>query len=89
MQPLWANNVQEKRQPKETKQRVNAIREFIPVETKKELHNKIGVWVCEECKSVKLLQIHHKKPLSKRGKNNVENLQLLCQKCHIIKHNKW
>ena len=67
---------------------MNATREFIPIEIKKELLNRIGVWACEKCNSEKLLQLHHKKPISKKGKNNVENLQLLCQKCHIIKHNK-
>jgi len=32
------------------------------------------------------LEVHHKKPLSMGGDNNIDNLELLCVKCHVDKH---
>lgn len=41
---------------------------------------------CEECGSKKNLQLHHIKPLNRGGDNSRENLQCLCKKCHMAKH---
>ena len=32
------------------------------------------------------LEIHHIIPVFKGGKNNIKNLVLVCQKCHVIRH---
>jgi hypothetical protein len=51
---------------------------------------------CDICKSRENLQIHHKDKqgsnvLKKFRNNNIDNLQLLCIKCHTSLHNthKW
>ncbi|MEM7111900.1 MAG: HNH endonuclease signature motif containing protein [Chloroflexota bacterium] len=41
---------------------------------------------CEKCKSQMSLEVHHKKPVSKGGKDNLRNLQVLCQSCHKKVH---
>ena len=40
--------------------------------------------LCESCKKNKGIQVHH---IDKNMKNNkLENLELLCKSCHILKH---
>lgn len=51
-----------------------------------------AVWIrdkgrCVYCGSTENLQLDHIIPFSKGGATNVENLQLLCQKCNIKKSN--
>ena len=41
---------------------------------------------CDKCGKIWNLHLHHIKPLSKGGNNKIENLQLLCEKCHSKKH---
>lgn len=43
---------------------------------------------CNFCGSTKRLQIDHIHPISKGGKSNKENLQILCQPCNLKKFNK-
>lgn len=45
-------------------------------------HKKIE---CFDCGATQKLERDHKKPLSQGGWDELENLQLLCQKCHRIK----
>ena|SRR3990167_540083 len=49
----------------------------------KSLKNKIK---CEQCGSKKKLHIHHKD--HNRKNNVIENIAILCSKCHIGYHNK-
>lgn len=41
---------------------------------------------CSECGSKYKLTLHHVIPKSKGGQHDILNLQLLCRKCHNIKH---
>lgn len=43
---------------------------------------------CCHCDSAENLEIDHIKPISKGGKNNYENLQILCKTCNLKKSNK-
>ena len=46
----------------------------------------ITVWACERCGTEvrKTLLVHHKDSMPRN--NNVENLQVLCAKCHAVIH---
>ena len=46
--------------------------------------------VCQNpyCKITTNLERHHIKPLSIGGTNNIKNIIILCQKCHIKEHEK-
>jgi len=41
---------------------------------------------CEECPSTKDLTVHHIKPLFHGGTNDMDNLKVLCLKCHRKYH---
>ncbi len=41
---------------------------------------------CNYCGSIKDLHIHHIIPLSKGGKNEISNLEVVCRKCHLDLH---
>jgi hypothetical protein len=41
---------------------------------------------CMICGSSRNLQAHHVLPLSRGGTNRIENLKLLCEKCHKSEH---
>ena len=43
------------------------------------------VKICQLCGSVENLTIDHMYPVSKGGKGNLENLQILCRKCNGFK----
>lgn len=44
---------------------------------------------CRVCKSVKKLELDHIKGLAEGGKNEINNRQWLCHKCHIHKKKKF
>jgi hypothetical protein len=41
---------------------------------------------CVDCGSGRKLQAHHVVPLARGGTNRIENLKLLCEKCHRAAH---
>lgn len=41
---------------------------------------------CNNCRSTLHLHVHHIKPLSKGGSNELSNLVMLCEKCHSAEH---
>ena len=43
---------------------------------------------CMRCQRLDTLTIDHIIPTSKGGNNNIENLQVLCQRCNRVKGNK-
>lgn len=43
---------------------------------------------CIVCKSKEKLHLDHIIPITKGGRNEVSNIQLLCSKCNISKSNK-
>lgn len=70
-----------------TKQKeISEIRNFITV-NKNEIINVLGN-KCEICEFdfKPILIIHHIKPISKGGGNNLDNLSVLCPNCHSIVH---
>lgn len=44
---------------------------------------------CECCGNVLGLEIHHRVPLASGGTNRLENLALLCKRCHKIETEKF
>lgn len=43
---------------------------------------------CDKCRSIANLQIDHILPITKGGKNESNNLQILCKSCNSKKYNK-
>ena len=43
---------------------------------------------CSKCGSGGVLHLHHIQPLSKGGTNKLENLMLLCERCHSQAHGR-
>lgn len=43
---------------------------------------------CVECSNKEKLEVHHKFPKYKGGKDQFKNLIILCEKCHKSKHKK-
>jgi len=41
-------------------------------------------WICEQCGKKEKLHVHHIN--ENRNNNNIENLMILCCKCHMILH---
>ena len=41
---------------------------------------------CHYCNSYENLQIHHVHPLSLGGQNEMSNLEIVCQSCHLKLH---
>lgn len=62
-------------------------RPTIPQDVKDAVYRRDG-GRCVICGSVDDLQYDHDIPFSKGGATNVENLQILCQKCNLKKSNK-
>lgn len=55
---------------------------YIPYNTKEYIKN---IKQCQhpKCTETTRLEVHHKIPISRGGKNNIENLIVLCHKHHI------
>ena len=64
------------------------IRKDVTVKERDEVLKK-HFYKCIVCKNpgTKKLQIDHKVPLIRKGTNEIENLQVLCSHCNIIKRN--
>ena len=45
-------------------------------------------WRCQECGSLKNLQVHHLQPRSQLGGDTMTNLITLCAICHAKKHGR-
>jgi 5-methylcytosine-specific restriction endonuclease McrA len=45
-------------------------------------------WRCQECGSVKNLQVHHLKARSQLGGDTMQNLITLCVSCHAKVHGR-
>lgn len=43
-------------------------------------------YCCSQCKSKSTLHVHHIKPLSQGGTNDLSNLTTLCKRCHTKIH---
>lgn len=65
----------------------DARRPPIPRDVRDAVYNRDG-GRCVECGSTDNLHFDHIIPFSKGGATNVENLQILCQKCNLAKSNK-
>ena len=53
------------------------------------LHNQVlerDGWRCQECGSLKNLQVHHLQPRSQLGDDTMTNLITLCSRCHGKRH---
>ena len=53
------------------------------------LHNQVlerDGWRCQECGSLKNLQVHHLQPRSRLGDDTMTNLITLCSRCHGKRH---
>ena len=50
---------------------------------------RLGVKQCKVCSSSSNLTIDHIIPISRGGKNNIENLQILCNTCNQLKGNNF
>lgn len=44
---------------------------------------------CVWCKSINNLHIHHILPISKGGRDDLGNLEVVCAKCHYKLHREW
>lgn len=44
---------------------------------------------CKICGSRSNLTVHHKFPVSRGGKNTLENCVCWCRDCHRNYHNRW
>jgi len=60
---------------------------YISKKIKKEIFHKYK-HKCNYCGSVENLEIDHIIPVSKGGKNELKNLQVLCKSCNLKKSNK-
>ncbi len=60
---------------------------FIPASIKQEAKIRAN-FTCEhaKCDEIHFLEIHHKKPIAKGGKSQIENLQILCSAHHQFLH---
>jgi len=63
---------------------------------KSEKWNKINKWihirdkVCQNCGSNKKIQVHHTTYKNIYNElNHLEDVKLLCNKCHYLAHNLW
>jgi ATP-dependent DNA helicase RecQ len=45
-------------------------------------------WRCQQCGAMKNLQVHHIKPRSHLGHDDIDNLVTLCIGCHEWAHEK-
>ena len=55
------------------------------------LHNQVlerDRWRCQECGSLRNLQVHHLQPRSQLGSDTITNLITLCALCHGKRHGR-
>jgi HNH endonuclease len=43
-------------------------------------------WLCARCRSLRRLEIHHRKYRSHGGTHRIENLEPVCRDCHKLIH---
>lgn len=51
-------------------------------------NNILQIECCKICNTNKYLQLDHIIPISKGGKNCIDNIQVLCNKCNRLKSDK-
>lgn len=52
----------------------------------KALAMKRAAWHCEQCGTDRAIQVHHVKPRSDGGTDDLDNLKVLCATCHDVAH---
>lgn len=62
------------------KHRENQRKEFIKI------RNSLTIDKCSKCHSKTNLEVHHVQPLFNGGSNELRNLNILCQRCHLDVH---
>lgn len=45
-------------------------------------------WRCERCGRSGRLQVHHRKPLYRGGRHELDNCVVLCGRCHLAEHRR-
>lgn len=60
--------------------------DLIRQKTKKLLRSSKADMVCEVCRNTELVQVHHRIPIVKGGKADLDNVELLCIKHHQEAH---
>ena len=61
----------------------------IPSGTWRRIRNRVlsrDGWRCVRCKRYGYMQVHHVKPLSEGGENDLSNLVSMCRDCHLDFH---
>jgi 5-methylcytosine-specific restriction endonuclease McrA len=77
-------SIKEKRRKLRHKKRTRRQYQKLRPTLKRQLENKFGS-KCAYCESTEKLEIDHITPVFRKGDNDINNLQILCRNCHLIK----
>jgi len=80
---------QNKKRDKKTKEKISNTKTTSGIATYARKAYKEYAYRCNKCGIIdkRVLLVHHKD--KNRYNNNIENLEVLCWNCHIIKHNRF